>query len=263
MTRQIALARRVTFHHTIRTRSPAEGGWLNMGSKRRPEVWAAVLVAIVALAGAVTVFGESSPSRDSAGAHYRAPRSIKEIERIYNEAAAKPRFDGTILGWRIAPASVLRAEGIADLNLSRTCAAEPAGEETKTELDISLTYFPDGITIEGISGPSKWVCGGEALRVAYSYHVETPFGAGVLDVERAIWGRRALDASVPRDSVEAGAINGKAAIFLHPADDASGLGISGIIVLERATGSEFTILRLIADDGIPFAELIKIAEGVK
>jgi len=189
--------------------------------------------------------------------------SAEEIRRILDDAAREERFDGTVIGWRIAPDSVLDALGIRDRNLDRPCDSSPAGAETPTQLDFTLTYLPSGIGVGEVVGPAKWICAGEGLSVAFEYRLSTPYGAGSLWVERSIRGRQTLALAVRRDSVQAGMINGLPAIFIHPADDASGLGVGRVIVIEDDTAPEFTILRVTAENGVPFSQLLKIAEGVR
>jgi hypothetical protein len=250
-----------------------------MRRKSRPSHWIAAVVGALALTGSVSLVALSTstgaplhrvPSIE-AGFHERtggqprdhAPKSAEEIRRIVDRAASEERFDGTVVGWRIAPNDVLDALGIRDRNLQRSCDPVPAGAETRTALDFTLTYMPPGIAVGDAVGPVKWICAGEGLSVAIESGLATPYGAGSLWVERSIRGRQTVALAVARDSVQAGTINGLPAIFVHPADDASGLGVGRIIVIEDNAAPEFTILRITAENGVPFSELIKIAEGVR
>src|SRR4051812_36524471 len=51
------------------------------------------------------------------------PLPIDDIRRILNEESKKPLFDGTVLGWRLAPDKILEEEGLSR-NLSRECTPE-------------------------------------------------------------------------------------------------------------------------------------------
>lgn len=194
----------------------------------------------------------------------RGPLSLDEIKGILSAEAAKRRFDGSALSWRIAPYAELQAEGIGDpASVDRSCEPYEAGAEKLTQLDFTVTYLPPEFKIGPVEGPIKWLCGNEGISVLFIYNVDTALGAGQIFVERSIRARQILELDVPHDSVEAGAIRGTPAIIAHPADDATGLGVGHVIVIEDDGHPEFTILRVTADNGVPFDELIKIAEGIK
>lgn len=190
-----------------------------------------------------------------------------EVDRttfLINEDSRKPKFDGLVHGWRIAPEDALAASGVADRNLAQLdCEPTPAGAETQTNLDVVLGYFPTALKVESSTGPNKWVCGSKGLSVSYDYNVSGPLGAGGIWVERALWGRRSQVLSAATDKVEAGEISGHPAIFIHPLDNSSGLGLAEIIVIEDDTGPKFRILRLTSNDAVSFEELVKIAGAVK
>lgn len=191
------------------------------------------------------------------------PLSVNEIMAIYRAQDTKARWDGSLFGWRLAPYEALEAAGTSGQNLSRSCDSREAGVETPTQLDFTVGYIPSNLKIDRVTGPIKWVCGTEGLSVLYHFSVGTPFGAGEIWIERAIRGRQTLELDAPIDSVEAGEINGRPAILVHPADDDTGLGQGRVIVIEDNIEPEFTILSITTDDGIPFAELVLIAEGIK
>lgn len=203
------------------------------------------------------------PVATQLGARPRSPFTIEQIRTLYAVEAAKARFDSTLLGWRIAAYDALKSEGISDRNLIRSCEPHPAGAETPTQLDFTVGYLPPEFKIGPVEGPMKWLCGDEVLSVLYVYNVATALGAGQLWFERSITGRRVLEMDVPEDSVEAAMINGTPAIIVHPADDATGLGMGRVVIIEDDSGPEFTILSITADEGVPFVELVKIAEGIK
>jgi len=192
----------------------------------------------------------------------RAPKSGPEITSIKTLDAAKKRFDGTVLGWRLAPAQMLESEGLGDRNLDLSCVAEPGDARTLSDLDFDVSYLPAGVTVENVRGPAKWLCNGKGLSVSYDYNLDTPYGLAELRVERAVWGRRALDLFVAEDKVESGTVGDRRAILVHPADDESGLGQGQIIVIEDDSGPLYTFLRLVSNDAMPLRELMKVAEGV-
>lgn len=205
---------------------------------------------------------ESQP-RGSAQPRVRAPLSGDEITRLLTENAEKPRFDGTVHGWRLAPDRTLEAEGLVERGLSRDCAATEASAEIRTDLDFTVAYLPANIKIADVVGPTKWICGGEGLSVQFSYRLDTPLGSGDLMVWRAKWGNRMLAAYAADGSVEEATISGHPAIVIHPAEDEYGLGTGVVIVIEDDAGPEYTLLTVSADNGVPFEELLKIAEGIR
>jgi hypothetical protein len=190
------------------------------------------------------------------------PMSIDDIRRILTEESEKPLFDGVVQGWRLAPDDVLEQEGLGR-NLSRECEPELVDSDTATELDFTLTYIPAMIEVRQNRDAAKWVCDGEALSVTSLMTIDTPLGEGTLMVYRAIWGQRDLDLLAPYDRVKEGTINGAPAIFVQPADPKFGLGTEQVIVIEDDAGPEYVVLRVFADNGIPFDELVHLAEGIR
>jgi hypothetical protein len=199
----------------------------------------------------------------AAGTGPRTPSArALEIRAALTEDALKPRFTGTIWGWEVGPTEVIEAEGRTERDLEVACDPFPAGAETPTSLDFEVGYLPE-LRLESSTEPSKWLCDGRGLSVALEYTFSTPLGPGSLWIEQAVWGRRAVAVFAAADRVEAGRILERPAIFAHQVDDEEGLGLGQIIVIEDDEAPEFQILRLTADNGIPFAELRKIAEGVR
>lgn len=187
----------------------------------------------------------------------------KEIRRLLTESATKPRFDGSIGGWRIGPYSALAAEGVYDSETRSSCDARQSGAETATDLDFSIGYLPRDLKVVATRGPMKWLCGGEGFSVSYSLSVEGTFGVGEIQIVRFVETERVMELDAPHDSVEETTLNGHPAIVVHPADDATGLGLGVVVVIEDDTGPELRVLRAYSDDAVPFAELMKIAEGIK
>jgi hypothetical protein len=189
--------------------------------------------------------------------------SADEMKGLYRAEAEKPRFEGQLIGWSIAPYSALEAQGSTRHDVSRSCKSFQAGAETPTKLDFVVGYLPDSIKVRQVYGPIKWVCGSEGLSVRVQFDVSTPLGIGEISIERVIRADRVIEMDVPADSVEVGKVNGHDAVFAHPMDDQSGRGIGRVFVIEEDEAPEFTILRIYADEGVPFDELVKIAEGIK
>lgn len=190
------------------------------------------------------------------------PMPIDEIRRILTEESKKPLFDGVALGWRLAPGDVLRGEGLGR-KLSRDCEVKSVDPDTSTEFDFTLTYIPAEIKIRENPDVAKWTCDGDALNVTSLMTMDTPLGEGTLMVYRATWSQRALDLMAPSDRVTEGTINGYPAIFVRPADSEFGLGTEQVIVFEDDAEPDYVVLRVFADNGIPFGELVKLAEGIR
>jgi hypothetical protein len=132
-----------------------------------------------------------------------------------------------------------------------------------TKFDFTLTYIPADIKIREKPDVAKWTCDGDALNVTSLMMIDTPLGEGTLMVYRASWSQRALDLMAPADRVTEGTINGYPAIFVRPADSEFGLGTEQVIVFEDDAEPDYVVLRVFADNGIPFEELVKLAEGIR
>lgn len=190
------------------------------------------------------------------------PLSIDDIRRILTAESEKDLFDGVVQGWRLAPDDILEAEGLLGRHLSRDCKPQMVEPDVPTDLDFSIGHIPTNVKVQDTQ-LTKWVCDGEALSVTYLLAIDTPLGQGTLMVYRAVWGQRSLDLLAPEDRVTEGAINGAPAVFVEPAEPQAGLGTGQIIVIEDDTEPEYQVLRVFADNGIPFDELINIAEAIR
>lgn len=209
----------------------------------------------------------------SRSAEPSTPLPPDEVFRLIDEDAAKPRFNGTVGGWRIGTYQALQSEGLTGRNLQAQtlgtglglpvgCQVQQADAQTPTALDLTPTYFPASAEVVSEIGPEKWVCGDTALSVATNYELDTPYGEGFLMVERALWGSRTFEMNAPADRVESGSIDGHQAILVHCADDATGLGQAEILVIEDNDLDPFATVLHIVGDGIPFSELKQLAEGL-
>jgi hypothetical protein len=191
---------------------------------------------------------------------------------LRDDDAKKPRFDGTIHGWRVATFEVIKREGLnRDLSeqmqeIDPDCEWQRFGEETHTSIDFVLTYFPSGVKVVGQPGVEKWACGdiGGSMFENYSFD-ETPhhLGTGSLFVQRSLQNTRAFAVHTAEDRVEACAVRGLPAICVHALDDATGLGDSKVFVIEDDKLDPFVTVLLVEASEIPFEETLKVAEGVR
>lgn len=167
-------------------------------------------------------------------------------------------FDGTVHGWRIAEQEVLEREGLGrSLNLD--CEPREAGRETPTNLDIDATYLPD--LVRGATpSESKWVCDGHGLSALVQYEFEGPAGAGSLRLERSLYGARAfaIYALTGSSSVSECFVGDRPAICVR-----RDTGSSEILVIEDDVLDPHAIVLLIEGEGLPFDELMRIAEGIR
>ncbi|MBI4730280.1 MAG: hypothetical protein HY775_12420 [Acidobacteria bacterium] len=196
------------------------------------------------------------------GSPARPPLPAPLILGLVDLDAQKPRFNGSVHGWRIGPHGALEAEGLEGRGLQLDCEARETGAETRTDLDFTLNYFPTGATVESASGPIKWVCGDTGLSVAYNYELNTPYGAGYLTVERTLWGRRAFEINAASDRVTPGSVNGYPACLVRPLHE-TGLGQAQVLVIEDDTLDPYAIVLHVVSDNVPFDELQSVAEGVR
>jgi hypothetical protein len=173
-------------------------------------------------------------------------------------------FEGKIHGWDIGPDADDQGR---KLNLD--CMPRQVGEGTATDLDLRLTYMPKNIgTPSHEPQVMKWVCGSMGLSVTYNFDWDNnPYeGLGILRVERLITGVRARSLYARRELVEACRVRGLPAVCVHYEDDARGRGktSASILIIEDDILNPYARTLLITDaTGIPFDELIKIAEGIR
>lgn len=222
---------------------------------------------LASMPGAAPTHGEVTESQDAladpGGSVGNSPLSLAEIKSRFKSEAEKPRFDGSIAGWRMATYRVLLDAGMTGRGLNRSCQAYEAGVETPTQLDFAVGYLPRDVKVVSVSEPVKWLCGTDGLSVAQVYDIDTRLGVGHIWIERSIQAVRSIEVDVAADRVRGATISGFPAILVHPLDDATGLGLGRVIVIEDDTGPEFEILSITADNGVPFADLVKMAEGIK
>ncbi len=171
-------------------------------------------------------------------------------------------FDGWVYGWRIATEAALTADGIDDFRqLDLTCKPRQVAPNVTTDLDFTLGYPPPGPD-RGKGRPIKWVCGHRGLSVYLEVSVASPAGGGAVAVERALTGVQMMPIPnpVPVTRVEAGTIGGHPAVFIHPENDAT--GDSNELIIDDNKGSYYTETRVMGDDGVPWDELLKVAESL-
>lgn len=227
------------------------------------------LVVLLVVALGLAACGE--PQKPAAGPSPSAEPTRHPNIDLMEADSRKPRFDGTIYGWRVAPTSVLEREGLRrDLReglrkVDPDCEARRVRTGTRTDLDFTLTYFPQGVKVAGKPGVDKWVCGDIGLSVLESYSFdETPhLGVGDLRVERVLRDKRAFDIHAAEDRVEACSVRGFPAVCVHAVDDETGLGESGVVVIEDDDLDPFATTLLVWASELPFDEVLKVAEGVR
>ena len=177
---------------------------------------------------------------------------------------ARVEFDGTIHGWRLAPHEVLEKEFGNDIrNLDLECDPKQVKDSTKTDLDIKLTYLPDGWSIEGKPGVVKWACPDLALSTFYEYGLTSSSNPGpqYIRLDRVREGRRALALYAPADGVEECTIRGLPAICVRYDEP---IPRFTFIVIEDDTLDPFVShLLLDADGPISYEELVKLLEGLE
>lgn len=199
------------------------------------------------------------PSKGEGG----PPLTYEQIHELIDTQVRKPRFDASVLGWRAAPYGVLADAGLSEMGPTKSCDYSLADAKTETQLDFTPTYFPERLKVSLIEGPIKTLCGDEATSVRYVYEVYSELGYGEIWFERSTRTSRVLEMNVPFDSVETQVVRDTPAIVVHPDDDSTGFGSGRVVMIEDDLGEEFTILSIFADNGVPFDELIKIAEGIR
>ena len=140
--------------------------------------------------------------------------------------------------------------------------------DTRTDLDFRITYMPKNIgTPAHDPQVAKVICGKMGLSVTYNFDWDdNPFdGLATLRIERVLTAVRASALYAPRDLVEACTVRGSPAICVHYEDDARGRPNSAtIFIIEDNNANPYMSTLVLTDaGGIPFSELIKIAEGIR
>jgi hypothetical protein len=234
------------------------------GHRRR--LWSgALLVLAVGLlslpGGRPTVAAEANGANPGNGG--RPPFSLREVIDILNAEGKKPRFDGSVAGWRVATYARLKDAGVGAAKLQLNCEPALVGEEQSSDLDFVVGYLPADANAQLVDGPLKWVCGTQGLVVSQTYSVQTSLGVGEIWIERSVQAEPVLELDVAADSVEALEINGHPVVAVHPADDTTGLGYGFVAVIEKDGEPQYQLLKVGASNAVSYAELLKIVEGIR
>jgi hypothetical protein len=182
------------------------------------------------------------------------PTVLAGLERLSQEEAAKPRFEGVVNGIRLyrtgAAVTVQRKWACSDAkpeDVQHPAMSAVAG----TPMEIVPTYLPPDAEEVAPTWPPV-VCKGVLVYVERGW--VTP-GRGWFSIYR-YEGEQAIDVDASVDRVSAASIGGKAAVLVKPLTP-EGFGYSMVIVAE-----DFG-LTVVAADGLPIEETVKIAEGLK
>ncbi|MCJ7509549.1 MAG: hypothetical protein MUP14_01490 [Dehalococcoidia bacterium] len=182
------------------------------------------------------------------------PDIMAERDRLMQEEAAKPRFEGVVNGIRLYSL----ASG-ADVQRKDTCSdakPEEAEELTMsdvvgTPMEIVPTYLPPGAEEVAPMEPPV-ACKGIVVSVQRWW---TMRGKGDFFITRR-QGEQAMQIDTSADRVSTATVGGKPAVVVAPlAPD--GFGPSVVIVAE-----DFGLTYVVGLD-LPLEETMKIAEGLK
>jgi len=209
-----------------------------------------ILVAVVACGitiGAVVVAGQGD----------EPPEGVSDIiferEQARQEEDAKPRFQGVVNGIRLYPTNAEPAvyrEWVCNYVKPEEREYVTMSEVAGTPMEITPTYLPAGA--EEIS--PMWppvICKGILAYVDRRWIVR---GEGDFFIIR-YQGEQAIDTTASAGRISAGTIGGKPAVLVEPITP-DGYGYSMVIVAE-----DFGIT-VVAADGLPLEETVKIAEGL-
>jgi hypothetical protein len=195
---------------------------------------------------------EPSPTPEGKATPTPTPNPILELDRLRQEEAAKPKFDGLINGIRLYPSD---AKDIPAPKWACT-AAKPEEIEhpdmsaiAGSPLEITPSYLPAGAEeISPAFGPT--VCRGTVAFVQRDWVVR---GIGDFYIIR-YQGEHAVEIDAAPDRVLAATVAGKPAVLVKPLLD--GYDYSTVIMAEDF--GHTTVAGL-----LPLDEIVKIAEGLK
>jgi hypothetical protein len=192
------------------------------------------------------------------------PSETPAVSPSPTQSVVSKPFNGTIHGWRIGPTDALQKDGsLRDLDLD--CEPRQVPASTKTDLDMYLTDFP--IETKAAEPPDtvKWVCDGVGLSVLLYYGLtitpyETIGDSGTLRVERIVTAGRAYPITASKGQVKACAVGDQPAVCVRWNEDE---GDGAILVIQDDELDPFAVAMLVRGYGVPFAELMKTALGIR
>jgi len=182
------------------------------------------------------------------------PAALAELERLRQEEASKPKFEGTLNGIRFypadAPAAVQRMDACSGAKAEEVQHPDISAVAS-TPMEIVPTYLPEGAE----EGPATFdpvvACGGTVVRVERRWVIP---GKG--DFFIIHWqGEHAVASDVPLDRLSPATVSGKPAVLVKPLVE--GYDYSTVYVAE-----DFGVT-LVAAFGLSLVETVKIAEGLK
>ena len=195
---------------------------------------------------------EPSPTPEERVEPTPTPNPVLELERLRQEEAAKPKFDGVLNGIRLYPSD---AKDIPAPEWACTGAKPEEVEHPDmsaiagTPLEIAPTYLPAGAEeIPPSFGPT--ICKGIAAFVQRDWVIR---GKGDFYIIR-YQGEHAVEVDAAADRLSAATVAGKPAVLVKPLLE--GYDYSTVILAEdfgHTTVAGF----------LPLDEIVKIAEGLK
>jgi hypothetical protein len=211
-----------------------------------------ILVAVVACGitvGAVVVASQGDEPPEGVS------DIILEREQARQEEEAKPRFEGVVNGIRLYPTNAEPAvyrESACNYVKSEEREYVTMSEVAGTPMEITPTYLPpDAEEIDPMWPPV--MCKGILASVERQWVIRDE-GVHLFIARRQ--GEHAADTTASADRISAGTIGDKPAVLVEPITP-DGYGYSMVIVAE-----DFGIT-VVAADGLPLEETVKIAEGLK
>ncbi|MCJ7509550.1 MAG: hypothetical protein MUP14_01495 [Dehalococcoidia bacterium] len=180
------------------------------------------------------------------------PDIMAERDRLTQEEAAKPRFEGVMNGIRLystdGDPAAERKSACTDANPEGIAMSAVVG----TPMEIIVTYLPPGAEEVAPMWPTV-ACGGTVASVERDWVIRDR-GSNFLIIRYQ--GEEAIDSSASADRVSAATVGGKRAVLVKPLTP-DGFGRSTVIVAE-----DFG-LTIVSASGLSLEETIKIAEGLK
>lgn len=208
------------------------------------------LVAAVAVAGSLAgrAVWESVTAQD-------VPVAQPPPLSVINDEAAKPRFEGEILGVFIGPADKVPDKFVTYDELCGSATTEQVSWEKAGDFDLKLT-LPEQYKLDPNSlHTGVFACGDQVTSASWEYSVLQPGGyPGILLIHRSPTRYVEFDASA--DRVKATEIGGLPAIYVEPLSPSGVASVAGVVF----PGERITTTMHSSD--IPAADLLKVAEIV-
>ena len=184
-----------------------------------------------------------------------------QLEAIFAADAAKPRFNGELLGIYIAPSDAAVPQQYKSFIPECGPAGAPAAWEQAGQFDLSVqlppefVYLPDHYN----TGVVAWACNGQVYSAGWAYQFRDDPGS-MLVVSRSVLSYMTPNAAV--DHVKAISAGGRQAVLIEPVRpegtaQLSPAGTYGAVVFPESFGST-----IVCSSGVPLADLLRVAEIV-